>query len=193
MRSSALASLLLVVCIEQAFGLRTPTRRLLLCAIEIMGAYYGTLDVTDVFKSKYNLRFTSAGAVEFYLTPSSSIFDNPSGSVKTLNVAYRFGNAVPKLSNSLQGLELVGSDASPATERWVGSYIIYGAFYGDGDVTAAVASLVAGGTTNIHASNSVFGDPLHGETKTLAVLYRDPDGVNRLRIVSENGYLNLAS
>ena len=49
---------------------------------------------------------------------------------------------------------------------------IGGATYGPADVTDKVREMVEGGTIQIKASNSNFGDPWHGNKKSLSITSR---------------------
>lgn len=138
--------------------------------LQILGAVYGLLDVTNRVIDRVDRNTVPQSLPE---TPASnSVFpDGWPGEDKTLTVFYRYGQTgrfgVVTATEYGKGLTIKGpsftADGTHLTDELANTVtlLVLGATYGPADVTGKVAGLVdtRTQTLNIRADNATFGDP----------------------------------
>lgn len=148
----------------------------------ILGAVYGTRDVTEKVRSMVlNNTLT--------ITANNHTFGDPwPGTPKSLVIVYQYGALQPQV-RILQENATETINEGGQTLLWKaapkGQLSILGAAYGLADVTPMIRSIVAGERLNVVANNSTFGDSWVGVPKTLVVVYTYGDKP-LVKVVKEN-------
>ncbi len=152
-------------------------------SFRVLRAFFYIRNVTTNMRRKIQLRTSTSGGTEFFITPVVAVFGDPFyGYTKTMAVAYQFRGQSPRLVVGIERAEMPGDNSSPAGATYapVNGIAIYGAYYGPADVTTAVVEKVMTGVVRIQADNSVFGETWAGNSKVLVILYRTSQGVDTL-------------
>ena len=135
--------------------------------IQIYGAAYGGMDVTDKVRALVSQGVTNIEA-------SNSVFGDPwCGTVKSLAVTYHTTHTATCKEHEFVVLP--------------NGVQILGAAYGLADVTAKVKSLYAGNHLQIKAENGVLGDSWVGTVKSFSVTY----GKDQTKVAQESHILSL--
>lgn len=149
----------------------------------IMGAAYGTADVTDKVR-----RMVAGDALS--LTPSNRAFaDGLPGAPEPFVLVYRYADQAPRTAVVVEHETLtIAHDGK--TERYtaprVGELAVYGAVYGRGDVRSTVAQRVSANGVRVNADNATFGDTWPNTLKSFTLVYGyGPTDVKTL-VVTEN-------
>lgn len=153
--------------------------------LHIIGANYGGRDVTDTVR-----RLVRGGKLR--VSASNGVFGDPKwGTVKTLVIAYRYGDSTPEVACAREGGEIhITTDNESTYNRNPGDITVFGAFYGPKDVSPKFADLGNSGS-KVQAANHNFGDPLYGYAKTLCACYEDRSGKIQFKCAWEGQHLYL--
>jgi hypothetical protein len=156
-------------------------------ALTILGAAYGTLDVTSKVQQMVNNDV-------LVVTADSTTFGDPWVDVpKTLVVVYRYGSRGGGVRISREGFTIIINERTGSLQSEVAAGAglkIYGAAYGLLEMTSQVRRLVQRGSLNVTANTRTFGDPWPDHAKTLVVVY-EQDGKPMLKAVKENEPLHI--
>jgi len=169
--------------------------------LQILGAAYGLLDVTNLVMNRVNRNTVPQSLPE--TKASNSLFpDGWHGEDKTLTVFYRYGSngriGVATAIEYGKGLSIKGppdtiavdvDDAAPHPP----TLRVLGATYGPADVTSKVVLLVDPKTQSLtfKADNATFGDPLK-KRKALVALLRYGSETPFLQVVREGDVFECA-
>eukprot|EP01022_Parablepharisma_sp_SALTPOND_P018122 TRINITY_DN2942_c0_g2_i1.p2 TRINITY_DN2942_c0_g2~~TRINITY_DN2942_c0_g2_i1.p2 ORF type:complete len:226 (-),score=21.31 TRINITY_DN2942_c0_g2_i1:14-691(-) len=155
--------------------------------LNILKAYYANKDVTKITKTYITDNV-------LFIIPSNDIFGDPlPGYKKSFVVAYKYGKwDVPHLALAMEGSPLIiTKDTEEPIMLVKGDVTLFKAYYGPVDVTPTVFQLLYKGEYKVAATNNVFGDPLSGQMKTLAILYEDPNEKVHLAVALEGKSITL--
>ena len=164
------------------------TLLLMIPPLIIIGAFYGATDVTQIVQNAVHSNMLIIGGTD-------DLFgDSVPGYVNVFVVYYRYGNSNLYTKTIMQGNTMNIThfpSVAPTPIAYSPGITILSAVYGPVDVTAIAQSMVAGGSTSITALNSIFGDTLPGNVKTLTIAYRSAAGLIKAKVVSEGGTIVL--
>lgn len=178
---------------EAFFEGRMPVKRIRVKATEvrkpldIIGAYYGTLDVTHKV----------AAAVrnsELSIQASNKEFTDPMvRHTKTLVVCYRFGDSKPQVAMAKEGstLNIYYKGYQRTYSAPTNAIVIFGAYYGTNNVKSKISTMVENNQLDIAANDANFGDSMPGNIKTLVIAYLDANGFIQMKAVTQGSILSL--
>lgn len=137
--------------------------------LEILNAFYGLKDVTDVVRANVSRR-------QLAIAASDGVLDEGGpGTPKSLHVIYQYGDRRPQLATAREHQVLAIDDvhvaSTPGASFDARALNIIAAAYGSADVTDKVAAMVEEHGLSFTADSATLGDVWPGVTKSFSMVY----------------------